>query len=50
MLYIKIFLMFAIFSFSQVVFAQCAYNGRLYPVNSVLGPYVCGGEQWVIRR
>lgn len=28
-------------------FADCTYNGKQYPEGTVIGPYVCDGDEWV---
>jgi len=35
---------------STAVFADCIYNGKAYPEKTVIGPYVCSGEEWVFKK
>jgi hypothetical protein len=34
---------------SAPTMADCSYNGGVYPEGTVMGPYVCAGNQWVGR-
>jgi hypothetical protein len=34
---------------ANTALADCTYNGKTYPVDTVLGPYACDGNQWVMR-
>jgi hypothetical protein len=34
---------------STLAEADCSYNGATYPEGTVMGPYVCSGNQWVNR-
>jgi hypothetical protein len=36
--------------YGELSFADCTFNGVNYPDGTVLGPYVCSGTQWVVRR
>lgn len=36
--------------YGELSFADCTYNGIKYPTGTILGPYVCSGTQWIIRR
>lgn len=42
-----IFVLFLVLSTTAV--ADCSYNGTVYPEGTVMGPYVCNGNQWVSR-
>jgi len=35
---------------SEMVLADCTYNGSSYPSGTTLGPYVCDGTEWVIKK
>lgn len=46
----KIALMVVILLYTELACANCTYNGVSYPSGTVLGPYVCSGTEWVVRR
>lgn len=31
----------------NAAYADCPFEGNIYPEGSVIGPYVCSGGQWV---
>jgi hypothetical protein len=34
---------------SSIAVADCTYDGVVYPEGTVMGPYVCSGNEWVNR-
>lgn len=43
----KLFLLALLLSAATQTSADCLYSGRLYPDGTIIGPYICSGEQWV---
>lgn len=50
MLIKKIALIVVVLLHTELALADCTYNGVSYPSGTVLGPYVCSGTEWVVRR
>lgn len=34
---------------ANIVYADCSYNGTLYPEGTIIGPYMCSNGQWIRR-
>jgi hypothetical protein len=41
--------MLVFFAASNVVVADCIYNGRSYSEGSKVGPYECENSRWIVK-
>lgn len=44
---LKILFVFLFLLLAGTAYANCVYNGNVYPEGTVIGPYVCVNNQWI---